>query len=214
MYKHSIIIIHAGAIGDLLLTRPALRALRHRYPHSLVVACGYPERLQLLQEDCHLNSLIYLDNLPLAPLFQNNPIPEKPPFTYLSQFDLIISWFGSSSQEFRDNINKIRSNSEIILAASRPPVDWSVHASKYYIETLQPLGISKIANDCPDLVAGETGYGLDLTSKENFVPLDRGDFIRPWEAKSSTAQKFDILEKVFSKRLVAIHPGSGGAFKN
>ncbi|MBI3091392.1 MAG: glycosyltransferase family 9 protein [Candidatus Tectomicrobia bacterium] len=49
-----VVLFHAGAIGDLLLSRGVLLALRQTLPQATWEAIGYPERLLLLQDELRL----------------------------------------------------------------------------------------------------------------------------------------------------------------
>lgn len=207
--NHSILLIHSGAIGDLLLTRPAIKAVRRCYPQSIFFACGYRDRLKLLQEDCALHSLLALDDLPISPLFQRDLHPEKPPLPFLAGFHLIISWFGAGNEEFRENLNQLKEKSQIIVASSRPPQDWNRHASEYYLETISPLGINEEVRVFDKLIISpEVGSMLSIlagavNSRRSFTP-----------------SKANRLAGVFAeasgekKPLVVIHTGSGSPLKN
>ncbi|MCS6817728.1 MAG: hypothetical protein N0A16_12775 [Blastocatellia bacterium] len=73
-----------------------------------------------------------LDSLPLYHLF-NGEMPEDLR-ERLTSFDLIISWFGSGNDAYRQALNQLPVRA--LVARSIPPADGGIHAVDYLIQTL------------------------------------------------------------------------------
>ncbi len=69
---------HRGALGDLLLAGPALKALRNRYSQAGVVAVGQPQIWELLAASLYPGEIMNADWGVWAWLFtEEGPIPEE-----------------------------------------------------------------------------------------------------------------------------------------
>ena len=95
-----ILVIHGGALGDLVLFIPTLRLLRRRFPKAKIVLLGAPYSGQALQ------GLTYLDELVLT-----NPKSDSLA-NYLKklvalrkvEFDLLIDFHGTSRSRFQKKV--------------------------------------------------------------------------------------------------------------
>jgi ADP-heptose:LPS heptosyltransferase len=66
-----ILILHGGAIGDLILAVPAIRALRERYPQATIELLGHPALGPLFDRRGIVDRMGTLDSLPLHHLFRD-----------------------------------------------------------------------------------------------------------------------------------------------
>src|SRR6516162_11257361 len=88
MVMHDVLVIRAGALGDVLLTLPALHALRRRHPDSRVHVVGYPDVWQVA--DSLIDGVTSIDHPRFASLF--TPEPSAGLCSWLSTFDAAIAW--------------------------------------------------------------------------------------------------------------------------
>lgn len=133
-----ILIVHGGAIGDLVLALPAIMAVRRNAPQATIELLGHPALLPLLEGRGLVDRVETLDSLPLYHLFQGE-IPESL-WERLTSFDVIISWFGSGNDTYRQTLNRLPVRT--LVARSIPPEGCKLHATDYLIATLEPLGIT------------------------------------------------------------------------
>src|SRR5712692_3885240 len=87
-----ILVIRRGALGDFILTLPALRALRDAYPHAHIEILGYKHIAALVENRFYAQAVRSIEYGPLSSFFAKNS--ELPPqlATYFASFDLVISY--------------------------------------------------------------------------------------------------------------------------
>jgi ADP-heptose:LPS heptosyltransferase len=90
---HEILVIHPGALGDVLQTVPALTMLREGVPARLAFA-GQPRLARLLVDTAVVDEALAFDALGLSHLFVADAVP-APVREWLARFDWAISWFGA-----------------------------------------------------------------------------------------------------------------------
>jgi ADP-heptose:LPS heptosyltransferase len=70
-----ILIWHQGALGDLLLSGPALAAVSCHYPQARIIGWGHPERWRLLAPSLHLDQVWDSGDAVWAHLFSDSALP-------------------------------------------------------------------------------------------------------------------------------------------
>jgi hypothetical protein len=78
-----LLIIRGGAVGDIILTLPALRALRQAFPHATLEVMGNSDRMVLAQHPCYTEYHTDLEQWDLYRLFSPNASVSKRLSTYL-----------------------------------------------------------------------------------------------------------------------------------
>ncbi len=63
------LVIRGGAVGDLIVTLPALGALRQAFPHATIELLGNPSRAILAQHPRYVNRVINQERWDLYRLF-------------------------------------------------------------------------------------------------------------------------------------------------
>jgi heptosyltransferase-3 len=122
------LLIRPGAIGDLIVSLPALESLRAEYTEVWVAEQNVP----LVQFADAVRS-IGSTGLDLLEIDPPAGLVER-----LRGFDSIISWYGSNRVEFRDAAARLGLNVQFFTAL---PSDARVHASDFYLGQVgDPLG--------------------------------------------------------------------------
>ena len=87
-----ILVIRGGAIGDFILTLPALKALRDARPQAHMEILGYKHIAVLAENRFYARAVRSIEYGPLARFFARNS--ELPPelANYFASFDLIVSY--------------------------------------------------------------------------------------------------------------------------
>jgi len=72
MSKGKILVIRGGAIGDFILTLPAIAALRQQFPLAHLEVLGYPHIVQLAQAGGLVDRVQAIEARALAGFFARN----------------------------------------------------------------------------------------------------------------------------------------------
>lgn len=110
------VVLHPGALGDVLLAIPALRALRASAPDDELVLAAQPRIGKLLTALGAVDQSLDFDTLGLDTLFIDQPPPER-----LRSFlagARVVSWFGSRDAGFVDRLRSIARES--VVASTIP----------------------------------------------------------------------------------------------
>lgn len=182
-----ILVLRGGALGDFILTLPALAALRRRCPQAAIELRTRPRHVWLALESGLADTAADIDDAGMAEFFMPAPGANEPwpPIyeDYLSGFDWIVSYLPDRDGSLANNLRRGARKSCIVLP-HRPAA--GEHAADAWSRPLLPQG----QNLQPALPR--------LHLPENL--LDSG---AAW------------LRGLCGGRPPAvIHPGSGGAAKN
>ncbi len=97
------LVIHPGALGDVLLAIPALRALRRARPGEALVLAARPRNGPLLQALGEVDEAVDFDSLGLDALFvEDGALPPS-----LAAWAHVISWFGANDPTFTRRLNAL-----------------------------------------------------------------------------------------------------------
>jgi heptosyltransferase III len=109
------VVLHPGALGDVLLAVPALRALRASASGELVLA-AQPRIANLLAVLGAVDRPLDFDSLGLHALFTTNAPSE--PLRQLLAGARVVSWFGSRDTDFSRRLRSLAAES--VIASSVP----------------------------------------------------------------------------------------------
>jgi len=109
------LVVHPGALGDVLQSVPALRALGRRGPLTF---SGQARFGTLLHGLGVIDAALPFDSLGLEALFTREPLPPAM-LACLAGFGRIVSWFGAKDELYRERLVAIARDS--VIAASQPP---------------------------------------------------------------------------------------------
>ena len=134
------LVIHPGALGDVLQAVPALSAL-NRLGHRLTFA-GQPRLGELLQGSGLVLATTPFDTFGFEALFADGPVPERLA-SRLSRFGRAVSWFGAREDEYRERLGALVP--ETIVAPPVPADDSSLTVWEHLVDTLTPWGVTRPA---------------------------------------------------------------------
>jgi len=182
-----------GALGDILLTLPALDALhegpkspfRWRGPCEIEVM-GNLAVLSFLPGRSAVTAVSSFDRADLAALFQPDATPPESLQLYLNSFDLILSYATSPEHPFARHLAHT-AKGRVLSFDPRPVPGQRMHMCDYLQQPLRELGIAP--NAAPPR--------LMLTA------ADQQDAVQWWTEHGLDGQP-----------AIAIHPGSGSLSKN
>jgi len=138
--RGKILVIRGGAIGDFILTLPALAALRQQFPDAFLEVLGYPHIVQLALTAGLVDCARSIDARPLATFFARNGALAEEMRDYFSEFDVIVSYLYDPDDIFRTNVGRC-SPAQFIAGPHRPDETPAVHAAELLLRPLQALDI-------------------------------------------------------------------------
>jgi hypothetical protein len=128
------LVVHPGALGDVLLAGPALAHLRTLGYHPTLAVTS--RLVKLFAASGLADATADLETLALHRLFVEMPDPDA--LRPLTAFDAVVCWIGAGDGAFRANL--ARMGRPTVVARAAPPAGSGRHASRHLLETLRPLG--------------------------------------------------------------------------
>ena len=138
--KPRILVIRGGAIGDFILTLPAIAALRRQFPQAHLEVLGYPHIAQLAMAGGLTDRVQPIEARGLAGFFARGGTLEPDLMDYFSEFDLVISYLYDPDEIFKTNICRCLVG-QFIAGPHRPDEAEQIHATKVYLKPLERLAI-------------------------------------------------------------------------
>jgi ADP-heptose:LPS heptosyltransferase len=127
------LLIRSGALGDCILSFPALNHLKTDYtevwiPTVVTPLVNFADRVQGLAAT-GIN-LVGVGDLPIPDALRKR----------LQCFDEIVSWYGSNRPEFREAL--FNSGVRCVFHEALPPADCNMHATDFFAQQVgAPLGL-------------------------------------------------------------------------
>ena len=126
-----ILIVHPGALGDVLQAVPALRVLRAGAPAARLVFAGQPRLGRLLAALGAVDEARGFDGLGLEALFTEAPVPPALA-AFLGGFARVVSWFGAREPDYRARLGALARD----LVIARPVPDDDTPVWRHLVETV------------------------------------------------------------------------------
>ena len=127
------LLIRPGAIGDCILSLPALECLRSDYTEVWVRSEVAP--LVLFADCVRSIASTGLDRMGLDGV---DPPPEL--VARLQSFDSIVSWYGANREEFRTQMSQF--GVPIRLLDALPPASEKIHAADFFLKQAGCSGVA------------------------------------------------------------------------
>jgi heptosyltransferase-2 len=183
--KPRILVIRGGAIGDFVLTLPAIRLLRENFPHAHLELLGYKHIIALAEGRYYADATRSIEYGGLSRFFI--PGAELPAdlSEYFASFQQIVSYLYDPDRFFEENLR--RAGVRHFLHAS-PTVNDSAHAAQQLAQPLESLALY-LDDKAPVLFPSEADRAFAAEYLARAFPTTNGP-------------------------LIALHPGSGSERKN
>jgi heptosyltransferase-2 len=180
-----ILVIRGGAIGDFVLTLPAIRLLRENFPQAHLEILGYKHIVALAEGRYYADATRSIEYGGLSRFFiPGTELPEDL-VDYFGSFQQVVSYLFDPDQFFESNIR--RAGVKHYLHGS-PALDDSAHAVQQLAHPLESLALY-LEEKTPVLYPSEA----DREYARGFIRRAFGGGNEP---------------------VIAVHPGSGGERKN
>ena len=138
--RGKILVIRGGAIGDFILTLPAIAALRRQFPQAHLEVLGYPHIAQVALVGGLVNRVQSIEAGALAGFFARGGELAENLADYFSEFDLILSYLYDPDAIFQTNVGRC-TGAQFIVGPHRVDEAARLHAAKVYLQPLERLAI-------------------------------------------------------------------------
>ncbi|MEW6185600.1 MAG: glycosyltransferase family 9 protein [Thermodesulfobacteriota bacterium] len=183
-----ILIIHQGALGDLMLSLPALYSLRRHERKIPWTMAGNPEVLSLLQDRFDVGEILSLQGREWAALYQEHPLFPGPFRDFLNTFQKVILFSADNKDRLFLGLRRAGVK-DILRIPSFPDVQDKIPLPIRQQVILESMGIPW------------------AKGKVYLSPA-------PEDLTAATALLQSFQEPNSSSLFLAVHPGSGSVFKN
>jgi heptosyltransferase-2 len=168
-----ILVIRGGAVGDFILTLPALALLREAFPDAHIELLGYRHIVEIAVNRWYAQESRHIEYAAMAGFF--NPKAELDPAlcTYFSEFQQVISYLFDPDEYFAGNLRRAGVRN---LLTGNPKIGDHAHAATQLAEPLQQLALyldSPAAHIFPH-EEDRTAATAFLSSKERSIALHPG----------------------------------------
>ena len=133
-----ILVIRGGAIGDFILTLPALKLLRDNFPGAQIEILGYKHIVALAENRFYANATRSIEYGPLSRFFARDAELPVDLVEYFGSFDLIVSYLFDPDEIFAANLRRCGAQ-RLILAS--PKFHEREHAARQLAAPLAALGL-------------------------------------------------------------------------
>jgi heptosyltransferase-2 len=133
-----ILIIRGGAIGDFILTLPAIKLLRDRFPRAHIDILGHTHITVLAEKRFYADATRSIEYGPLASFFAKDSALPEDLVDYFHGFDLIVSYLFDPDGIFETNLKRCRIQA---LVAGPSKLSGGEHAARQLARPLEQMGL-------------------------------------------------------------------------
>ena len=137
MRQARFLVLRGGAIGDFIVTLPALQALRDRWPDAFIEVAGYPHVAELARLGGLADTVSSLDRAGVARFFSHQPQFEPAQVSWIRSFDIIFTYLHDPGEIVRENL-KLAGARQVVYGS---PIMESAHAVDHLLKPLESLAI-------------------------------------------------------------------------
>jgi heptosyltransferase-3 len=133
-----ILVIRGGAIGDFVLTLPAIKLLRDAFPRAHIEILGYRHIIALAERRFYADATRSIESGPLAAFFARDAALPVELTEYFGSFDLIVSYLFDPDGIFHSNLKCCGLKTFI---AGPPKLGGHEHAALQLARPLEQIGL-------------------------------------------------------------------------
>jgi len=128
-----ILVLHPGALGDIILSLPALRVLHDHFSDARITLAANADYAAAAASG-YADRILSLDALPLHHLYTSMPLPPAE-LQFWRSYDRVVSWTGSGSSTFSENLSRVHSS--VLVGNWKPGNQETRHVVRLFIDSLQ-----------------------------------------------------------------------------
>jgi heptosyltransferase-2 len=133
-----ILVIRGGAIGDFILTLPAIKALRDANPHAHIEVLGYKQIAELAENRFYAQRVRSIESASLARFFAADAKLPAEVAADFAEFDLIISYLYDPDRIFETNLKRTGAK-EVVHGPAK--IRENSHAARQLADPIETIGI-------------------------------------------------------------------------
>ncbi len=202
-----ILVLRGGALGDFIVTLPALAALRRAWPTARIELAGNPTAAAVARPLVLLDAVHSQHEARWAALHDDAPLSAE--FAaWLTSFDLVVNFWPDDSGELARRF-PLRAGQKFVSAPAHPTLS---PAAAHYVSALAPLGVAAAENYF-SLLPPRVGHGgSDAfvaihpgsgSARKNW-PLDRWAALCDWLRREHDAELLIITGEAESPEARAL----------
>jgi heptosyltransferase-2 len=196
-----ILVIRGGAIGDFVLTLPAIKALRHANPDAHIEILGYKHIAVLAENRFYAQAVRSIEDGSLSSFFARKTDLPIELADYFASFDVIVSYLFDPDRIFEMNLRHCGVKNFV-----RGPgkMDHSQHAARQLAKPIHELGINVV-----DLAAKLFPSPEDRQFANEFLHRLPGPFVAIHPGSGSERKNWPIEKWVEVSRSGAFQSAVG-----
>jgi ADP-heptose:LPS heptosyltransferase len=194
------VILQPGALGDCILTLPLVKLIKDTLELGGVDIIAHAEYVGILPERTCVDGIRSIDSAQLHRLFVEPTkfdLADRDPLIHVfADYSRIVSFLGEPNSDFEQNLiftANCSHSADVITLPLKPPEGRRQHVAEFYVEQFAGQSEPPLEQVKIDM----KGVSIKITESDR----DRG---------------IELLDQTgidLSRRLVVIHPGSGGRKK-
>jgi len=194
------VILQPGAIGDCILTLPLAQFMKRSLRLGGVDILGHTDYLGILPGRTCVDGVRSIDSADLHRLFAEAKTFDladcDPLINFFADYAWIVTFLGEPDSNFEQNLiytANCSHSAEVITLSMKPPGDFGQHITEFYRQQF----------------IAQSGLSLEYRLAQPGKILIK-------TTKADSARGRELLKELdadLAKRLVVIHPGSGGRNK-
>ena len=183
--SRTVLCIHPGSTGDVVLAMPALRAIRRRYRNQAMALLAASDIADLLKACGEVDAVFPLSGGSLAGLLADPPAMHPSLQEWLSRCDGIVGWIGAEGDRLRAGLARL-GNATVHVGSPHQAALRAIHQADRYIEAIGDAAAPGVDDRPLALPECHRREGLECLAETGVTP---------------------------SRTLLAVHPGSGSRYK-
>ena len=136
--KPRILVIRGGAIGDFILTLPAIKLLRENFPGAHLEILGYRHIIALAEGRAYADATRSIEYGPMAGFFVPRSVLAPDLVEYFASFQQVVSYLFDPDGFFEANLRRAGVKN---LLPAYAKIDDSEHAARQLARPLQSLAL-------------------------------------------------------------------------
>ena len=198
------LLVQSGAIGDCILQLRIAEGVRLALPGARITWLGRDDWLAIAQRCTCVDEALGLDAVGAHRLFREGAQTEADPADRLGQFDLIINGLTGPDSPVMDRLRRFARHA-VAWYDTKPTTGMAQHICRQWLGQIA----AEVTGPLPSVAASMKQYtaGLEDETKAFLVP-------RREDLEQATARLATGVDPAGpSRRLILLHPGSGGLHK-